>query len=181
VVFSEAIVCPEVGKAQFIELANITSAAMPLFDSVRPTNVWKIDGVGSFAFPTSTVLPECSTLIVCSTNPAAFRAQYAVSSLVPVFGPWSGALDEDGETLKLLQPGDPEPDGTVPYYRVDHVSYRAVAPWPMAGNGVSLEKVPLQAYGNDPAYWRAGPTNGTPGIPSSNRPPVIHADGELTS
>jgi hypothetical protein len=179
VVFSEIMYAPTVGKAEFIELANITSAAVPLFDSAHPTNVWQIDGVGGFAFPTGTVLPACSTLIVCSTNPAAFRAQYAVSSSVPVFGPWSGALDDDGETLKLLQPGDPEPDGTVPYYRVDHVTYRVTAPWP-AGNGVSLERIPLQAYGNDPAYWRTSPTNGTPGISSTNRPPVIHVDGAFT-
>jgi hypothetical protein len=180
VAFSEIMFAPAVGKARFIELANLTSAHVPLFDSAHPTNVWKIEGVGSFAFPTGTEVSACSTLIVCSTNPATFRAQYAMSPSVPVLGPWSRALDEDGEALKLLRPGDPEPDGTVPYYRVDHVTYRASAPWPPAGNGVSLEKIPLQAYGNDPAYWRPGPTNGTPGIPSGNRPPVIHVAGELT-
>ena len=180
VVFSEIMYAPAVGKAEFIELANITGAAVPLFDPAHPTHVWQIDGVGSFAFPTGTVLSACSTLIVCSTNPATFRAQYTVNPSVPVFGPWSGALDDDGETLKLLQPGDTELDGTVRYYRVDHVSYRTTAPWPLAGGGVSLERIPLQAYGNDPAYWRAGPTNGTPGVASSNRPPVIHVDGLVT-
>src|SRR6185503_19780010 len=103
VVFSEIMNAPAAGKAEFIELANITSAAVPLFDPAHPTNVWTIDGVGSFAFPTGTVLSACSTLIVCSTNPTTFRAQYAVSPSVPVFGPWAGALDDDGETLKLLQ------------------------------------------------------------------------------
>src|SRR4029077_10078319 len=85
-----------------------------------------------------------------------------------------------GETLKLLQPGDPQLDGTVPYYRVDHVTCRTNAPWLPSVAGVSLERIPLQAYGNDPVYWRAGPTNGTPGLAPSNRPAVIHVDGALT-
>lgn len=46
---------------------------------------------------------------------------------MPVFGPWSGTLDDDGETLKLLRPGTPELDGTVDYYRVDHVTCRTNA------------------------------------------------------
>src|SRR6185295_15414774 len=120
IVFSEIMFAPSIGKSAFIELANITSAPVPLYDAVRLTNVWKIEGVGSFNFPTGIVLSACSTLIVCSTNPTTFRAQYGLGPLVPVLGPWSGMLDNDGETLKLLQPGDPEPDGTVPYYRVDH-------------------------------------------------------------
>jgi hypothetical protein len=123
------------------------------------------------------VLQACSTLIVCATNAAAFRAQYAVSPSVQVFGPWNGVLDDDGETLKLLKPGTPEADGEVPYYRVDHVSYRTNAPWPQTVAGWSVERVPLEAYGNDPADWRAGPPDGTPGVPASNRPPVITVIG----
>jgi len=96
---------------------------------------------------------------------------------VQVFGPWTGALDDDGETLKLLSPGSPEPDGTVPYYRADHVAYRTNAPWPQAVVGGSLERVPLEAYGNDPAYWRAGPAGGTPGVPVANRLPIITVTG----
>ena len=61
----------------------------------------------------------------------------------------------------------------MPYYRVDHVSYRTNAPWPQIPAGTSLERLPLAAYGNDPAYWRAGPIQGTPGVPAANRLPVI--------
>ena len=177
VVISEIMAIPPPGKAQYVELTCIANGPVPLFDPLRPTNVWRLDGVGSFAFPTGTVLQACSSVIVCSTNPSAFRAQYGVSSAVPVFGPWSGALDADGETIKLLRPGDPEVDGTVPYYRVDHVSYRATLPWSPAIAGVSLERMPVEAYGNDPVYWRAGPSGGTPGIPAANRPPIITVTG----
>ena len=81
------------------------------------------------------------------------------------------ALDDDGETLKLLRPGNPELDGTVPYYRVDHVSYRTNAPWSQPAIGASLERMPLQSFGNDPANWRASPFGGTPAVPVANRLP----------
>jgi hypothetical protein len=100
-----------------------------------------------------------------------------LSESVPVFGPWTGALDQDGETLKLLRPGTPEPDGTVPFYRVDHVSYRTNAPWPQPPPAASLERRPLAAYGNDPASWQVGPTKGTPGVAAANRPPVVVLHG----
>jgi hypothetical protein len=38
--------------------------------------------------------------------------------------------------------------------------------------GVSLRKVPLAAYGNDPVYWQTNQLNGDPGVNSSNRPPI---------
>jgi len=180
VIISEIMYAPLEGTAQFVELANLTNISVPLYDPAHPTNVWKIEGLGNFAFPTNTEISPCSTIIVCSTNPVAFRDQYAVSASVPVFGPWSGRLDPDGETIKLLRPGNPEPDGAVPYYRVDHVSYRSRAPWPQASSGVSLEKLPIEAYGNDPAYWRLNVANGTPGVPSSNRPPAIVIAGAQT-
>ncbi|MCL4177641.1 MAG: lamin tail domain-containing protein [Verrucomicrobia bacterium] len=177
VVISEIMFVPPPNQAQFLELANLTASPVSLFDPARPTNVWILDGVGSFAFPPNTVLAPCSTLVVCSTDPATFRAQYGVGPLLPVFGPWSGRLDDDGETLKLLQPGTPELDGTVPYYRVDHVSYRTNAPWPTLVNGASLERLPLEAYGNDPVYWRPGLLAGSPGIATANRPPGIVLSG----
>jgi hypothetical protein len=177
VVISEIMATPEPGKAQFVEVTSITNIPVPLFDPLRPTNTWTVDGLGGFAFPQGITLQPCGSLILCSTNPSAFRAQYGLSPSVPVFGPWPGTLDTDGETLKILRPGDPEPDGTVPYYRVDHVSFRMNAPWPSSHIGLSLERAPVQAYGNDPVYWHAGPTNGTPGLPSASRWPLINISG----
>lgn len=177
VVISEVMYHPNVGHAQYIELANITSAPVPLYDPAHPANIWKIDGIGDFSFPPNTVLEPCASLIVCATNPATFREQYGLAVSVPVLGPWGGRLDDDGETLKLLRPGAPEMDGTVPYYRVDHIAYRTNAPWPETGIGAALERFPLQSYGNDPSAWRTTPSNGTPGIPAANRAPVITVTG----
>jgi hypothetical protein len=65
----------------------------------------------------------------------------------------------------------------VPYYRVDHVAYRTNAPWPQTVPGTSLERVPIEAYGNDAADWRATPSGATPGVPAANRPPIITVTG----
>ena len=167
---------------EFVELVNITAQPVPLFDPAYPTNTWELSGAVAFSFPTGVVLDACSPLIVCATNPAAFRAAHAVPSAVPVFGPWSGALNNAGETLRLRRPGDPEPDGAVPRPRVDRVAYRPEAPWPVAadGDGSSLERRPLDAYGNDPASWFASVPGGTPGALATNRPPAIHVAGTNT-
>ena len=178
VVISEIMYAPAAGKSQYLELSNISDAPVPLFDVDHPTNLWRVTGVGDYTFPTGTVLDACSPLILCATNPAVFRAQYGIDPAIPVFGPWSGRLDPDGEQVRLLGPGDPEPDGTVPYYRIDHVTYRTNAFWPAANQGdISLERFPLEAYGNDPAFWAASAPGGSPGAVRANRPPVLQVAG----
>jgi len=97
---------------------------------------------------------------------------------VVVLGSWSGGLDNDADTLRLLRPGAPEPDGTVPYYCVDHVTYQTTAPWPEPGIAGGLEKVTLEAYGNDPLYWRPTLPGGSPGVRALNRPPIIQVIGD---
>lgn len=175
VVISEIHFAPTNGMAEFVELANITSSNVNFFHPVYQTNVWHLDGVGQFYFPTGTVIAPCAPIIVCSTSPAAFRAQYSVDPSVQVFGPFTGALDSSGETIKLMYPGDPELDGFVPYYRMDHVSFRTAAPWPAFVAGASIERQPLEGYGNDAAYWHIGSANGTPGTTRPNRAPQINA------
>jgi hypothetical protein len=179
VVVSEIAFAPGPDKAGFVELANLTGAPVPLFDPAHPTNVWVLDGVGRFEFPTNTVLPACSTLVVCATNPPAFRAQYGLAEAAAVLGPWPGVLDPTGETLRLLRPGAPEGDGAVPYSRVDHVNYRTNGSWPAVAVGRSLIRIPVEAYGNDPAGWQPGPVNGSPGTAAPNRPPSLYVHGPL--
>lgn len=179
VVISEIHGSPAGGRAPFVELSNLSTSPVALFHPSFPTNVWRVEGLGPYAFPSNTVLAPLESVIVCATNPSDFAAQYGTNPPVRVFGPWVGSLDPDGETLKLLQPGDPEPDGFVPYYRVDHVSFRATAPWPVPAADCSIERTPVEAYGNDPASWRAGPERGSPGAPRANRPPTVHAPAQV--
>ena len=170
-VISEIMFAPAAGKSAFIELTSLTNAPLDLFDPAHPTNVWTLAGVGNFAFPTGTVLAPLASLIVCATTPDAFRAQYSVSAAMPVFGPWPGTLDTNGETLKLLRPGGPRTN-EVPYYRVDHVTFRTVSPWPINVVGTSLQRIPVESYGNDPLDWTAAaPTPSTNLAPAAK--PVI--------
>ena len=163
VVISEICPMPATGRSAFVELVNVSSEPVALFDPAHPTNTWRLSGVGDFSFPAGVVLPAGKALVVCATNPAVFSAQYGLEASVPVFGPWPGILKNDGDTLRLWRPGAPEIDGDVPYDRVDHVAYRSAAPWPPRVEGVSIEKSMLAAYGNDAISWRLGPLNGTPG------------------
>jgi hypothetical protein len=101
-------------------------------------------------------------LLVVATNPAAFRAKYGVATNVQIFGPYAGQLQDGGENVELQAPDNPNTDG-VPYVQVDAVRYNDKAPWPPAadGSGLSLQRVQLSGYGNEPTNWvAAAPTPG---------------------
>jgi hypothetical protein len=182
VVMSEVMYKPASGQSEFVELVNISHTNVLLYDPLILTNTWQLGGGVTFSFPMGQQLAPGAVAIICATNPATFRAQYGVSASIPVYGPWSGALDNAGDSIKLLWPGEEELDGFVPYYRVDHLRYEPVAPWPgaAAGGGVSLERLTLEGYANDPENWQALVAGGTPGVFVGNRQPSVSADGFTT-
>ncbi|MCL1920443.1 MAG: lamin tail domain-containing protein [Kiritimatiellaeota bacterium] len=169
VVISEIMVRPENGKAQYVELTNITDDPVPLFDPLATTNTWKFSGF-TFTFPQGVTMLPRETILVVATNAATFLEQYsgrAFNPSVRIFDQWtSGRLSSSGETIALMYPGKPHPD-TVPYYRMDWFTYKVTAPWPEMTRGASYEKYPVQAYGGDPVYWRNVP-GGTPGYASQD-------------
>src|SRR5439155_685771 len=55
VVISEIMYHPPPGGDEFVEVKNISGAAVPLFDVVRPTNTWKFTGL-NYTFPTNVTL-----------------------------------------------------------------------------------------------------------------------------
>lgn len=159
---------------EFIELANITGASVPLFDPLYPTNRWIIQGGVSFTFPRDTSLAAGAVALVVSFDPAitaqlaAFKTKYSVPDSAMVFGPYVGKLGNGGDQVELYKPDPPQAPGTpdegfVPYIRVDKVNYSDVAPWPTAadGTGQSLQRKSNTAFGNDPINWEAAaPTAG---------------------
>jgi hypothetical protein len=179
VVFSEIMYRPQAGYAEYVELVNVSAQTLLLNDPAQPTNTWTLAGAVTFAFPPGQQLAPCTPLIICATNPAAFRAQYGVGAGIPVFGPWTGALDNAGETLRLLRPGTAETDGPSRAYRADRVVYEPRDPWPVLPDegGVSFERVTLEGYGNDAANWTVSAPGGTPGRLPPNRPPVLEVSG----
>jgi hypothetical protein len=136
-----------------------------------------------YSFPTNATIATNGLLLIVPIDPATFRAKYGVPSAVPIFGPYSGVLQDSGVTLVLQRPDQPDLDtntGTyfIPYIDVDVVRYNDKAPWPTNadGFGPSLERLNATAYGNDPINWRASRGPASPGLENTgNRPPVVNA------
>jgi hypothetical protein len=157
VVIREIHYNPAPGGDEFLELANITSGSVPLFDPARLTNTWRLNGVG-FDFPTNVTLGPQTVVLIVATNPASFRAKYQVPESVLIFGPYSGELQDSGERLRLERPAISDETNNLVYIVVDDVRYNDKAPWMPAadGSGASLQRIVASDFGNDPANWRAG-------------------------
>ena len=187
VVINEIQYHPAAGDAEFVELKNITDTEVPLYDAEHPTNTWRLNGLG-FDFPAGTVIPSQGLVLLVGGSPAVFRTRYQVPTQVAIFGPYPGALQDNGELLELERPDAPRTDSkgalVVPYVVVDAVRYGDRAPWPAnaAGQGMSLERIRSDVYGNDPANWRASFGPPSPGLANDgNRMPTVNAglDQEL--
>jgi hypothetical protein len=177
------------GSDEFIELHNNTGSAVTLYDPAYPTNRWKLGGGIDFTFPGGLSLAAGAHLLIVDFDPtntaqlAAFRNRYSLSTGVPVYGPFSGSLDNDTDRVELLRPDTPQqppaPDaGFVPYVLADRVSYTDDAPWPTGdadGGGLSLQRLAPHLYGNEPLNWiEAVPT---PGANNNSSSPDTDGDG----
>jgi hypothetical protein len=189
---------PDIGGAddyldEYIELHNITATNVPLYCTftneagyglAAVTNTWHLRNAVNYDFPTNMTVAAAGRLLVTSFDPvanpaqlAAFRALYNVATNVPIFGPWSGKLDNGGETIELMSPNKPDVTSsnvTVPYVLEEQIDYQPVTPWPANADGLgsSLQRLVLNAYGNDPTNWVAAlPSAGS--LNASSPPPVI--------
>jgi hypothetical protein len=170
VVINEIMYNAADGRPEFVELYNLSGAAVSLSDAQNPPNPWRFtDGI-DFAFPAGATIPAFGYALVVPVDPAAFRQQYTVPPGVAVFGPYLGGLSDGGERITFARPGTPRagaPGGpaVVPYVLVDRITYQDTLPWPTApdGTGPSLARVASSAYGNDAANWRAEGGAGSPG------------------
>jgi hypothetical protein len=174
---------------EFVELYNLSTNSVSLFDSSAPTNTWHLDGGISYSFPTGVVMTANSYLLAVNFDPATnatllagFRSLYGVATNIPIFGPYQHHLGNSGDQVELYKPDHPAPApnaGFIPSILVDHVDYLPTAPWPVgaAGGGASLQRLIPSAYGNDPLNWKADlATAGGTNVPSTgSTPPVIIA------
>jgi hypothetical protein len=151
---------------EFIELYNTASTNVPLHDVSIPTNTWRLDGAVEFSFPTGQEMTPGSYLIISETNAAAFASTYTVPGGTVVLGPYDGKLNNDGESVRLERPGDPEAvTGEIPEILVERVVYDDESPWPTnaAGGGCSLRRLDASAFGNDSVNWGQSWGDPTPG------------------
>ncbi|MCH8922437.1 MAG: lamin tail domain-containing protein, partial [Planctomycetes bacterium] len=165
IVIHEIMYSPAAGgrASEFIELRNITGEAVSLAG-------WKIGGGIDFVFPTfppeeRITIPAGGLVLLTPTEPSEFLAGHGVPAGAIVVGPYDGSLENNGESITLRKPGEPEPDGSVPMILVDRIRYNNQQPWPPGadGDGPALQRREIDQYGNDPINWTLSFPGGTPG------------------
>jgi hypothetical protein len=168
------------GQDEFIELQNIASISVPLFDPAYPTNTWRVRNAVEFDLPRDVVVSPGERILLVPTAPADFRAKNSIAASVQVFGPWTNSLNNAGETIALFQPDTPQqpprPDaGLVPYILIDEITYLPSAPWPLAadGFGPALKRKDPTLFGNDATNWEAEATAPTAPVVSVNESGVL--------
>ena len=147
------------GDAEYLELLNVSSAPVTLYDSVKG-KAWRISDGIDFEFPAVTPLTMApGERVVITKNLTLFNTVFGAS--VPagtkVFEWITGGLSNGGETLQLDRPGGVDALNILQYVRVERVNYEDAAPWPTAadGGGPSLTKIAEKEYGNDFVNWVA--------------------------
>ena len=195
IMISEIMYNPVAGAEEYIELYNASTNGFRIelmdYDYSQPpprTNTWRISGGIEFVFPIVVSMGSGQRLLVVGFNPndasalAAFRARYNVPESTAIFGPFSGKLDNAGESISLLKPKrilqtGAASAGETPYIRVDRVDYTDAAPWPSGevdGGGLSLQRKSGSLYGNEPMNWVAdAPTPGQANGAGIVAPPSI--------
>jgi len=175
IVISEIMYNPKTNAdAEYVELHNISGTSVNLweYDALRQENVsWRfVDSDSSITcdVPVGTTLGAGQKLLLVR-NMTAFLTEFGSPPggvTVVVWG--SGKLDNAGEKIELLKPGD-YADGRRYYIRMDRVNYSDGShpvggdPWPTGpdGTGQALLRKVLANYGNDVANWQgASPSPG---------------------
>ncbi len=158
-------------SAEYVEILNISDAAVPLYNEAYPAFTWSLTGGIRFDFPANlTLLPGQFLLVVGTNDVAGFRQSYGLAESLIILGPFSNNLDNAGDTVRLRAPNSPEPpDNVAARYVVDEVSYNDQLPWPLAADGLggSLERNVATAYGNSGDNWHSLPGVCTPGASNS--------------
>jgi len=100
-------------RCEFIELYNPGASAVDLTG-------WAFTRGVDYAFPANTMLNAGAYLVVAE-NPATVQRTYSYAGAL---GPWSGSLQQDGETIRLENPAGET---------ADEVDYGLGFPWPTVG------------------------------------------------
>jgi len=152
------------GEMSWIEIQNISSSRVDLFDNANTDQVWKVNGI-AFDFPPNQSISQSGVALIVSGDPVLFRAQNSVPPEVPIYGPFEGSIQADGENLRLEMPEPDEPEPK--FITIDAVRYSTTDPWPSVAEGLghSIERVFVNEFGNEPKNWEISENSGgTPGI-----------------
>jgi hypothetical protein len=161
---------PDNDNYEYIELYNIEDHDVNLWtpDPCGPGDVsWAITKGVEYVFPNHTTIPDHNYLIIAK-YPTLCRSAFSIPAEVPVLGPFSGKLSNEGEDVQLSMPG--ELDAADPnirhYIRIDNVNYSdgvhhenfpGLDPWfdtrSANGNGESLHRTNPNLFGDDAGNW----------------------------
>lgn len=174
-VINEVMYHPYAGYDEYIEIRNLSGAPVSL-DGPSGTT-WRMGGI-AYNFPAGQSVPANGFALVVNIAPATFRTKYGVPAQVPIFGPYTGTMQDSGENLSLEKSDTPYVDNggltVTPYIVIDAVRYNDKAPWPTIadGEGPSLQRLDSNAYANDPANWFA--SGASPGLANGvNQSPTV--------
>ncbi|HTI70104.1 MAG TPA: lamin tail domain-containing protein [Candidatus Limnocylindria bacterium] len=157
-VFSEIMYHPKTAAGttnnlEFIELYN----ADTIFEDLGG---WRLKGGVGYTFPSGFKLPAGATVVIAA-DPVSLKAAYGITNVV---GPFKGALNNGGDSLKLVD----DHDAT----KLD-MTFGTTAPWPVAPDGTGHSLVLTRpSYGeDDPRAWGASEAvGGSPGRPETLLP-----------
>ncbi len=138
------------GDGEFVELYNSQPWAIPL-------KGYELTGGIQFRFPDSATIPA-QGFVVIAKNPSQLQA---IHGLPQVWGPFSGRLNDGGDSLYLRNGS-----GAV----LLEVEYEDTAPWPPAADGMGSSLILRRPsyHENNPLAWSASQTPG--GTPGSHEP-----------
>ncbi len=174
VVINEIHCNPDIATelVEFVELYNRGTTSVNL-------SGWFFDKGITYVFPAGTTLAAHGYLIVAQ-NPAALRTKWASgAAAVPanlIYGPFTGRLSGDGETLQLCDAA-----GQV----ADEVDYQVGFPWPTVGDpvpasqpgaGPSLQLVNPDLDNELGGSWRSAyptPAKANAAVYLDNAPPLL--------
>ncbi|MEX0641247.1 MAG: lamin tail domain-containing protein, partial [Pirellulales bacterium] len=147
VVFNEIMYNPAVnGTPEWIELHNELSYNVDL-------SGWRIEGAVELTFGSGTLI-AASGYLVATIDPGALTSATGYSGAI---GPWTGSLDNGGETIRLRNNND---------RIMDEVDYGDDNRWPVGpdGSGATLAKLRPQTASGTPENWgTSDQLGGTPG------------------
>ncbi len=149
---------PKNERLEYVELFNAGVTPIDL-------TFWSLEGGIEFDFPPGSTLSPQGYAVVAQ-DPDVMARVYGVTA----YGPFSGRLSNEGESLLLRNAAEQE---------VDEISYKLGFPWPTVGGDVnrSIGLIQTGVDNDEPGAWRSG--HPTPGRRNDgyqdNLPPLIGA------
>lgn len=162
---TEVMYHPAADSVEYLEFQNTGTAPIDLTGVNLPATL----PFAAYSFGSESL--AAGEFIVLTGNPIGFRTKYGATPRMAVTSWASGALDNAGERIVVLDASaNPIHDFT----------YDDAAPWPTTpdGTGPSLEVIDVNGNYNDPLNWRASASpDGTPGGTTRLTEPDTDGDG----